>query len=182
MKHTFYENYVNSNDDNLMISYKGPFFDEILGKLIELIRENFSYDPVINRKLLSIFVELAQNVYHYSADFVKIGDKEYGIGCVHVSKEINNKYYLFTTGNYVSVEYVNELIDICNTINSLNRDELRKLKRETRADQVPTNERSKGTGIGLIQIALTVNEPMEYAIIPHDDKKSFFYLTAKICN
>jgi hypothetical protein len=181
MKNIFYDNYVN-NDNNLMVSYKGPFFDEILGKLIEIIRENFSYDPVINRKLLAIFVELAQNVYHYSADIIKLGDKEYGIGCVNVSKEINNKYYVFTAGNFVPVEYVDDLVNICNTINSLDRDELRKLKRDTRSDQVSHNERSKGTGIGLIQIALTVNEPMEYEIIPHDDKKSFFYLTAKINN
>ena len=182
MKHIFYDNYISSNDNNLMISYKGPFFNEMLGKLIEIIRENFSYDPVINRKLLAIFVELAQNIYHYSADFVTLGNKEYGIGCVNVSKEINDKYYTFTAGNYVPVEYVKELIELCNTINSLDRDQLRKLKRETRSDQVILNERSKGTGIGLIQIALTVNEPFEYEIIPHDDKKSFFYLTAKINN
>ena len=182
MKNIFYDNYVNGNDNNLMISYKGPFFDEILRKLIEIIRENFSYDPVINRKLLAIFVELAQNVYHYSADIVKLGDKEFGIGCVNVSKEINNKYYTFTAGNFVPNEYVKDLETLCNTINSLDRDELRKLKRETRSDKVALNERSRGTGIGLIQIALTVNAPMEYEIIPHDDEKSFFYLIAKINN
>ncbi len=182
MEKLFYHNYINDTESSLMFSYKGPFFDEVLGKLIDLIRKNFSFDPVVDRKIVSVFIELAQNIYHYSADFVKIDDKEYGIGCINITKEINNKFYQFTAGNFVSVEYVKNLEDMCVVLNTLNRDELRKLKRDTRSELTEANERSKGAGIGLIQIALAVNEPFEYEILPHNEEKSFFYISARVNN
>lgn len=174
-----FENFIlGSGSPNLVLSYKGPFLDEILSKLSDIIRETFTQDPVLSRKLLAIFIEMAQNVYYYSGENISISDKKYGVGYVLVSQE-SDSMFKFTTGNYIPSPNVNSMIDSCEKINSLDRDGLRQLKREVRSSE-PGSENSKGAGIGLIQIALTSSEPVEYEIIPIDDEKSFFFITIKI--
>ena len=178
-RYKLYQSYISNKDHKLVLTYKGPFLEEILSKLGDIVRDTFTSDVVMSRKLLSVFIELAQNVYYYSAETVKMGDKEYGIGSVCVSKE--DDHYEFTTGNFVPVHYVEDLRKSCDLVNSLNRDELRKLKRETRSVDVES-EKSRGAGIGLIQIALTAGEHIEYEVIPHDDKNVFFCIITKIKN
>ncbi|MDX2197112.1 MAG: SiaB family protein kinase [Cytophagales bacterium] len=173
-----YQNYIIGQTPNLVLSYKGPFLEEILAKLSDIIRETFTQDPVISRKLLSIFIEMAQNVYYYSGESIPLAGKEYGIGYVIVSQEPND-IFKFTTGNFIPMTRVDGLIESCERINSLDREGLRQLKREVRSSE-PGSEVSKGAGIGLIQIALTATEPMEYEVIPYDSEKSFFFITIKI--
>lgn len=175
-RYKIYQNYIVNKDNALVLSYKGPFLEEILAKLSDIIRDTFTQDPVLSRKLLAVFLEFAQNVYYYSAETIKIGEKEYGIGSVGVSRHEDS--FKFTTGNFVPNQYLDKLIESCELINSMDRDELRKLKRDTRS--AGPGERSRGAGIGLIQVALTAGEPIEYEAIPHDDINSFFFLTAKI--
>ena len=176
--HKLYDSYVSNQDHKLVLTYKGPFLEEILSKLSDIVRDTFTEDVVMSRKLLSVFIELAQNVYYYSAETVKMGMKEYGIGSVCVSKE--EDHYEFSTGNFVPVHLVGELKKSCDLINSLNRDDLRKLKRDTRSMEADVS--SRGAGIGLIQIALTAGEPIEYEAIPHDENCSFFFIITKIKN
>ncbi|MFN0048903.1 MAG: SiaB family protein kinase [Cytophagales bacterium] len=177
-RHTIYKNYIVNKGNALVLSYKGPFLEEILHKLSDIIRDTFTQDPVLSRKLLAVFIEFAQNVYYYSAETIVIGEKEYGIGSVSVSRYEGS--FKFTTGNMVPNAHIDELIESCELINSLDRDELRKLKRDTRT--AGPGARSKGAGIGLIQVALTAGEPIEYEAIAHDEENSFFSLTAKIKN
>jgi hypothetical protein len=60
----------------------------------------------------------------------------------------------------------------------LSHDDLRKYKREAR--EAPQLEGSKGAGIGIIQAALTSDNPLEVDAIQVDDNFSFFSLTVKI--
>jgi hypothetical protein len=143
--------YTSTDSKDLLISYKGPFLEDILSKLSEIIRESFTTDTVLSRKLLAVFLEMAQNVYFYSAESIELGAKSYGIGSVMVIQK--GEIYTFRTGNYVPLDYVETLAKSCELVNSLDRDGLRQLKRDVRTTQ--PGERSKGAGIGLIQIALT---------------------------
>jgi hypothetical protein len=168
--------YSSTESKDLLISYKGPFLEDILGKLSEIVRESFTTDPVLSRKLIAIFLEMAQNVYFYSSESVDVGDKIYGIGSVMVVQKGDK--FTFKTGNYVSLDYVETLIECCELVNSLDREGLRQLKREVRTDLPGT--RSKGAGIGLIQIALTASQKIHYEYSKVDDKNVFFSLSINI--
>ena len=168
--------YATSSSKDLLISYKVPFLEDILSKLSEIIRETFTSDIVMSRRLLSVFLEMAQNVYFYSAESKEMGEKKYGIGSVMVIQE--GEVYTFRTGNYVPLDYVETLAKSCELINSLDRDGLRQLKRDVRTTEA--GERSKGAGIGLIQIALTTSSQIEYEHVAVDDKNAFFSLSINI--
>jgi len=168
--------YSSTGSKDLLISYKGPFLEDILSKLSEIIRETFTGDPVLSRKLLAVFIEMAQNVYFYSSEAIEVGEKSFGIGSVMVVS--NEKSYTFRTGNYVPLDYVEELAASCQLVNSLDREGLRQLKRDVRTTK--PGERSKGAGIGLIQIALTAAQPIEYEYTQVDEKNAFFSLGINI--
>jgi len=168
--------YTSTDSKDLLISYKGPFLEDILAKLSEIIRESFTNDQVLSRKLLAVFLEMAQNVYFYSSETIELGEKSYGIGSVMVVQKGGT--YTFRTGNYVPLEYVETLAKSVELVNSLDRDGLRQLKREVRTTQ--PGERSKGAGIGLIQIALTTESKVEYEYAQVDEKNVFFSLSINI--
>jgi len=172
-----YINFYSSTDSkDLLISYKGPFLEDILAKLSEIIRDTFTSDTVLSRKLLSVFIEMAQNVYFYSSESISVGEKNYGIGSVMVIQSGDS--YTFRTGNYVPLSYVDELAKSCELVNSLDREGLRQLKRDVRTTK--PGERSKGAGIGLIQIALTTAQPIEYEYAQVDEVNCFFSLSINI--
>ena len=103
--------YSSTNSKELLLSYKGPFFEDILGKLSEIIRDSFTTDVVMSRKLLSVFLEMAQNVYFYSSESVLVGEKEYGVGSVMVVQK--GDIYTFRTGNYIPLDMVDSLNESC---------------------------------------------------------------------
>ena len=165
--------YSSNSNNEMVISYKGPFLDGILSKMSEMIKESFSLDYVLKRKSVSVFLEMAQNVYYYSLDTLLIDKKQYGIGALMIIK--NGENYTFKTGNKISIDYLDTMIERCELVNSLNRNQLRELKRNVRS--VESESGSKGAGLGLIQIAITTNEKIIFEYVESDNDTMFFSLS-----
>jgi len=85
--------------------------------------------------------------------------------------------YTFVTGNLVRNEDIISIIDKSEIINSLDREELREYKREQR--KLPHGPKG-GAHIGLIQVALTSDNPLDVEVTPIDDDHSFFSIAVKI--
>ncbi len=163
---------------NLNISYKGPIDGKILQAIGVYIEELLSEHPIAARKMFKVFVELAQNISYYSADrtiFNKKAQKDIGVGSLSV-EESENAYH-FVTGNLVKNEDINSIADKIELINSLDREELREYKRKQR--KLPFGKKG-GANIGLIQISLTSQNPLDIEINPVDEEHSFFSLGVKI--
>ncbi len=173
---SLFDYYSLTNRDDVLISYKGPVSDLILAEISRDIRDKFSENPKASKKLFSIFVELAQNILYYSSEKVQFGSRNDSIGTILITR--TRKYLTFSCGNLVQNKYIDDLVEGCEKINSLNRDELREYKRETRS--APQKERSKGAGIGLIQVALTSGNPLGVEARYVDEKYSFFSLSVRI--
>ncbi len=177
------ENYTNLYEQlnlfnkNIKISYKGPFDERILssiGNYIEVILGNVEVNA--SRKLFKIFIELAQNIAYYSAEKKEIyASKEFGLGTMVISEY--EKCFTFVTGNAVKNESIIELIEKCEFINTLDRESLRKYKREQR--RINPGERGNAH-IGLIQVALTSANPLDIEVSPIDDDTSYFSIAVKI--
>ena len=164
------------NQENILLSYKGPVTDIILAEISRDIRSKFHSDSKVSRKIFSAFMELAQNILYYSAEKNEFGERQDPIGMIVITQTTDG-YYL-NTGNLVENQYVSELWEGCQIINTLDRDSLRKYKREQRSKS--PKERSKGAGIGLIQVALTSNNPLEVEFKEINDSYSFFAIAVKI--
>jgi hypothetical protein len=66
----------------------------------------------------------------------------------------------------------------CETVNSLDREALREYKRQLRNN--PDNEESKGAGIGMVQAALTADNPLEVESKDVGTEFAFFVLSVPI--
>lgn len=161
---------------NLLISYKGPVTPVIMAEISRDIREQLSDYPRASRKIFSIFMEMAQNILFYSAEKIYYAGRTESVGVLQLSDTVGN--YIFSCGNIVSNSDIGQLADSCNTINSLDKEELRRLKRYQRRQ--PQADRSQGAGIGLVQVAILSNNPLEIEVYEIDEKHSFFSLFVTI--
>ncbi len=158
---------------NIQLSYKGPFDRHILYPLGNYIKKNLT----AGNRIFGIFIELAQNITYYSAettDSVEDG-KTYGVGTLVIGEY--DDYYTFATGNAVKNDCIIPIIEKCEIINSLDREELRDYKRKQR--RLPRGQKG-GAHIGLIQVALTSMYPLDFQVTPIDESTSFFSIFVKI--
>jgi len=159
-------------NENIHLSYKGPFEETILITLGNYIKNNLN--P--GNRFFSIFIELAQNIAYYSADTTKIQNtKEPGTGMIMIGDF--GEHYALITGNIIRNQDIIPLIEKCEIINSLDREGLRKFKREQL--RLPRGAKG-GAHIGLIQVALTSANPLEFSVHPIDENTTFFSLSVKL--
>jgi len=174
-KFNLVEYYYRSRHD-VIVSYKGPFDKNAMNLIGNYIRGIISMNPRASKKVFKVFIELAQNIAQYSAEKNIIGDYiGAGVGSL-VLVEFQD-YLQLVTGNLITNENIGPVIDKCELINTLDKEGLRKLKRE----QLKQHDHTRtGADIGLIQLAITSDNPLDIEITPIDKKCSFFTIRVKI--
>lgn len=177
-KFSFFHHYINMNDEDILISYKGPMSDVIIHEISKEIQARLAEDPKSGKKVYAIFMELAQNIFFYSSESTILGGKTYRIGSIVLSQDEEN--YTLTTGNIVDKKWIPILWDRCEMINNADRETLRRMKFEQRDQGTMSTENSKGAGIGLIQVALTSAQPISIEFRDIDEEKSFFALSVSV--
>jgi hypothetical protein len=121
---------------------------------------------------------MAQNISKYSAECSHLNDlkKDIGTGIIMITEV--NKNYTITSGNLVEKLRIPGIIEHCNKINLMNKEELKQYyKEQIKSDR---EENRKGAGLGLIAIVRKSGNPITYKINPVDDLNSFLILSAKI--
>ncbi len=163
-------------DKQILISYKGPVTPVIMAEISRDIQDKLADNPRASRKVFSVFMELAQNILYYSSEKIQYAGRIDSVGMLQIIEQ--EDYYVFSCGNTIKREHVAQLVDSCNTINSLDKEELRKLKRYQRRQ--PSPELSRGAGIGLVQVAILSGNPLEIQAQDLDDDHSIFTLSVNI--
>jgi len=160
---------------NLHITYKGPFEKYIFAFLREYIEAAAGEGTNAGKKLLKIFIELAQNVSYYSAETGSFIDNQtVGAGIILIDE--HDTFFNIVTGNRVKNEWTAMLLKKCKKINELDHEGLRQFKRHMR--RLPTTH--GGGNIGLIQMALTSDNPLEFNIIPINQEVSYFTVAVRV--
>ncbi len=167
---------LTNNDGHTIISYKGPFDAQVLSVIAENIEYSLSSDPRVSRKIFKIFIELAQNISFYSLERLRTDSGAmFGAG-VLILREFD-EHYSFATGNMIKNTSVLPLIQKCEAINILEREKLRQYKRKLR--NMPSGVPGGGN-IGLVQVALTADYPLEYNVVSIDNHRSFYVLNVRV--
>ena len=167
--------YYRSKHD-VIVSYKGPFDKNALNLIGNYIRSIISMNPRASKKVFKVFIELAQNISQYSAEKNVIGDYV-GAGVGSLVIVDFQDYLQVVTGNLIKNENITPVIDKSELINTLDKEGLRKLKRE---HLMQNDHKRTGADIGLIQLAITSDNPLDIEISPIDKKCSFFTIRVKI--
>ncbi|GBF50911.1 hypothetical protein LPTSP4_24380 [Leptospira ryugenii] len=169
-----YEQYKTVSDHRLLIHFKGALYQDILTELGSIIQTSMKGETKL-KKIFAVFVELAQNILHYSLErIVNPDESTSGVGMIVVTERPEG--YYVSSGNYISSSKIESMKEKIEFINGLSpEDKKAYYTKQLRADRP---DDSKGAGVGLIDISRKSDGPLVYSIEDVPEGKSFFTLTA----
>jgi Family of unknown function (DUF6272) len=169
-------NYFNDmNRQEIILTFKGTISQEILADVGVSLRSKLPSQHV-SKKTFAIFVELAQNIYHHSAqkEYSASKGRNAGVGVILIQNIA--EHLIISSGNLIENYKIEGLIQRCEFINQLSSDELKDYYMKQR--KRPTG--GVGANIGLIDMARRSGYPLEYQVIEIDEENSFFALSIKV--
>ncbi|MBN1184746.1 MAG: SiaB family protein kinase [Bacteroidales bacterium] len=173
-----YEFFNYFSEDNLTFIYKGNFSDEITGRLIDLSERNINSISELSRitnKISFLLAECFQNIVrHGETEFFE--DRDYPEG-MFITRSVGSKVYIISS-NLIENTQIKEIQGQIETINNMDKDQLKDLHLRVLSD----NRRTKkgGAGLGLIEMARKSGHKLEYEFEDFDGYYSFFYLQVKL--
>ncbi|MFT6245694.1 MAG: hypothetical protein ACJA0U_003568 [Salibacteraceae bacterium] len=175
-----YDFYRKMEDENIILSFKGTFSEELLTSILHIVESKMVSLNVPNTKkkrVFNVLVECFQNLYHHIETFAEEDEVRQQKSALIMVKYDNGKFTI-TTGNFVTQDRIPELKEKLALVNKMNSDDLRDLYR-TKLEQDGRTE--KGTaGLGLIDIARKSKNKLEYQIIDVTESIGFFCLNVLI--
>lgn len=162
----------------VLICFSGQFSQGIVEQLCDSIKgqvtegEGTKYNPM---KVISIFVEQAQNIINYNIKNInhKYYDQLLESSIVTIGKSADG--FFITSGNIIDSKDLDPLVHKIEFLNSLKPDELKKYYKET-MKRDSNVEIERGAGLGLIQMARKAKLPLEYQNYSINDELSYFQI------
>ena len=159
------------DDGIVFLAYDGFLTQALIVAMTEALeKESDELNKTTSTNILTIFIELTQNMMNYSKSqkALHVSNDSKGMILVGHDKE-HNQYYVMSRNliNHVDKEHIEKNLDI---VSALSPEELRKYYREMR--KLGHAKHEKGAGIGFIEIARKC-EKMIYSFKKIDDVYSF---------
>jgi hypothetical protein len=174
-----YEFYKSMKAHEITLVYEGEITHQITKAFTSLTESNMAKEDepgTVQRKVFHVMVECLQNISKHADDFTSSDFLFSGRGIFLVSKGDNE--YSVTTGNAVDNDRIEELTEMLESINKMNKDELKDLyKRQMKEGRLSDKG---GAGLGFIDIKRKTGRDLEYHFLPISDDTSFFLLTSTI--
>ena len=163
---------------NLIFWYNGPISQILVGEIGDIIKKSLLEESGkrVMVKVFAILVELMQNIIKYSIDIIPLGSegKEISMRAGLISVGFEDGYYFVISGNKIendNIERIRERLDVLAEMDREAQKEFYKSLRRKDPD-----ERSKGAGIGFVEIARKASKPIEYSFKKIDGETSYFSL------
>lgn len=172
-------------DLSIDIIYSGPFWDDGIKGIAEMVRTHLSNDEIPGNAakcVFSVFIEQVTNVLMYSASKESYVARDKAPVIVSTGTLVlgqrKNKFFI-QTGNAIKRENMELIKRRIDKLNTMDKVELRKFHREQlHADN--DNPESKGAGLGLIEIARRATAPIGYKFDPISEDSVYFTLFVEI--
>lgn len=169
--------------NNIMLSFKGDISSELLTSILQIMEskmENLDESPKMRKKVYNVLVECLQNLYHHMDEVPapeSADTDEHIRSAIFMIGKVEDQYRIIT-GNYMYTENVEMLKNRIDTVNSMDRDQLKLYYKEI----LNNGEMSSkgGGGLGMIDIARKSGQKLDYNFMSVDNKCSFFTLNIKI--
>ncbi|HUW36640.1 MAG TPA: SiaB family protein kinase [Rhodocyclaceae bacterium] len=157
-----------ADESGVLFYYTGSFSQSIVAAIGDTLRqrlEDVSASNGARRKVFSSFIEMAQNILHYSAEAPNDGDaRPFKQGALAVGRE-GEKFFV-VCGNPVRAEDVPRLQEKLEPLRRMSLDEIKSAYRaQLRNDERAADAISKGAGLGFLTVARDATEPIEYSIV-----------------
>lgn len=159
--------------------YGGPVLQDGIEGMAQTLIQVLKADGIDMKhaqSVFSVFIEMSQNVMKYSEEKRCIGpEEELMYGAVGVQK--CGEDYRILCGNLVSEASRAELTQRLDALIGMNREEVRAYYKKKIYEK---NMTSKGAGLGLIEVAKLIREPLRYSFTVLEDGRIFYLLTALV--
>lgn len=173
-----YDIYDKMEKNNIMLSFKGTVTSELLTSILQIMESRLDStddSPKIKKKVFNVLVECLQNLYHHidEADIDGLNAKS----AIFMVGKMNDQYFIIT-GNFIQSENVNGLKEKLDTINAMDKEQLKDYYKAVLNNG--TMSAKGGGGLGMIDIARKSGQKLEYNFKPVDQDNSFFSLNVKV--
>jgi hypothetical protein len=163
----------------ITLVYEGEITHQITKAFTSLTESSMAKedeDNSVQRKVFHVMVECLQNISKHAEEFTPNDYLFSGRGIFLVSK--GDDEYSVTTGNAIDNDRIPELSSLLDTINKLDKEDLKELYKK----QIKDGNLSEkgGAGLGFIDIKRKTGRELEYHFLPISDDTSFFLLTSTI--
>lgn len=174
-----YEFYKTMKAHEISLVYEGEITHQITKAFTSLAESNMAKEEesgTVQRKVFHVMVECLQNISKHADDFADNDFLYSGRGIFMVSK--GETEYTVTTGNAIDNSKRNDMQEMLDRINSMDKEELNELyKKQIKEGRLSDKG---GAGLGFIDIKRKTGKPLEYHFLPISENISFFLLTSSI--
>ena len=154
-----------AREHQVIFYYEGYFSQNIVAAMAEAVKLQLEVAGVAGptrRKLFSSFVEMAQNIIHYSAQSLTPGsqnDQELRHGSVCIRQESDGRFLLLCA-NLVEPVVAEQLQVKLDALRRMTLDEIKQAYRQTLREETPDS--SKGAGMGFLTVARDASAPLDF--------------------
>jgi hypothetical protein len=163
-------------DKNLILIYEGEFTQDITKSVLAMAEKNLDSkgeESAIKRKVFNVMVECLQNICKHSDTAASEEEK----GAIFMIG-IEDNSYVITSGNFIGNQFIPNLREKLEMINSLDKDGLKVLYKDM--IQTTTISEKGGAGLGFVDIARKSGQKLEYDFEHVNSNFSFFSFKTKI--
>ncbi len=167
-------------DKQILLAYKGEFNNKIVNSLLSNAKtqmQNLEMELPVRKKLYNIMVECLENINRY-AGAGKFDEDDLTPHFPLFLLGTSEEGFYVTVGNLIKEKDKKILKEKLDDINKLNREELKSKYRDTILASSVTD--SRGAGLGIIDMAIKSDNPLEYKFNTVKDDISFFILEIKV--
>jgi len=176
MKKTLYAYYQAMRDDRIIISFHGAVSQQLIIDFGQLLAGSVEPDASMRARLMSVFVELTENIQRYSVEKEPCVQGQRGVGVILAL--MNGGALEIKAGNRANQSDAETLKARIDELTKVPADELRGLYRKQRRE---SSQRTEGSaGLGLIEIARRVEGNLTCDLEPLSAEESFVTLHARL--
>lgn len=170
--------YNEFNKNGITAIFQGALSQSVLSEIAENLKEKITDRETIKSKIFAIFIELAQNIYHHSAEkkHFNTSNSYIGVGIVSI-RDVDECYFL-SAGNMVEQQQREALEERCQYINGLDKENLTDYYRQERKNA--KGKTSTGAHVGLIDMVRRSGNPLKIHFDTISDTLSFFSITVTV--
>ena len=163
-----------------ILQYKGKFTFERIGILLNDLKnkkDTYHIDPVQYKKLLTLMIEILENVLKYSDRF-EVFVLDHPDYQPEFELIVNENGFVLRSRNPVRDKDKKEISRRINKINISDEDELKKIYRDTITNGIFTEK--GGAGLGFIEMAKITTNTIVFSFEPIEKGFSYFELVLHI--
>lgn len=163
-----------------VLHYKGKLTFERIGILLNDLKnrkEAFDIQPILYKKLLTLMIEVLENVLKYSDHFEDF-TLEYPEYLPEFELNMKDGGFILVSRNPVRNKDKKTISEKIDKINTSNEEELKKIYRETITNGMFTEK--GGAGLGFIEMAKIINRDLEIDFHPATSGYSVYELILHI--